>query len=284
MRELKDISAERDSLKVIVELTSAFEGIASMHISQIKDLVQNSEKFFADLWRIYQQIRVDEFFRYGRSSAQGQTVDKDLLIVITAEGSFSGDIDERVIHGAMDFYKSHQSYDIIVIGHHGEVQLMQNGIHYADSFKLPEKQTDVDLAPIMAEVQKYNSTTVYYPSYVSLMTQDVRHIQLSAEVAKRGQTVTKGDEVISEDTYIFEPSTYAVVDHLERSMIQIMLGEIILESKLAQYASRFRAMHTARDKADESYSSLSTMYNHARRHIKDERLKEIINGLRTVRG
>lgn len=284
MRQLKDISQERDSLKVIVELTSAFEGIASMHISQIKDLVQNSEKFFADLWQIYRQIRVDEFFRYGRSMAHTKTTDKDLLIVITAEGSFSGDIDERVIKEAMAFYKASQNYEIIVIGHHGEVQLAQNNIHYVDSFKLPAKQTDVDLAPIMAEVQKYNSTTVYYPSYVSLMTQEVRHIQLSTEVAKRGQTVAKGGEVISEDTYIFEPSTYAVVDHLERSMIQIMLGEIILESKLAQYASRFRAMHTARDKADETYGGLSMLYNHARRHVKDERLKEIINGLRKIRG
>ncbi len=114
MRELNDISREKDSLKVIVELTSAFEGIASMHISQIKDLVQNSEKFFADLWRIYRQIRVDEFFRYGRSQTGAKPLDKDLLIVITAEGSFSGDIDERVIHEAMDFYKANKNLDIFV--------------------------------------------------------------------------------------------------------------------------------------------------------------------------
>jgi F0F1-type ATP synthase gamma subunit len=34
-------------------------------------------------------------------------------------------------------------------------------------------------------------------------------------------------------------------------MIQIMLAEVILESKLAQYASRFRAMSAAKDKSNE---------------------------------
>ena len=49
-------------------------------------------------------------------------------------------------------------------------------------------------------------------------------------------------EMINEWTYIFEPSTYAVVAHLERSMMQIAVSQLILESKLAQYAARFRAM------------------------------------------
>jgi F0F1-type ATP synthase gamma subunit len=65
-------------------------------------------------------------------------------------------------------------------------------------------------------------------------------------------------------------------------MVQITLSEVILESKLAQYASRFRAMTSAETKAEESYSELNTAYNRAKRHIKDERLKEVMNGLRSV--
>jgi F0F1-type ATP synthase gamma subunit len=90
----------------------------------------------------------------------------------------------------------------------------------------------------------------------------------------------KPGEVIDELTYIFEPSTYAVVDHLESSMMQIMLSEVILESKLAQYASRFKAMSLARERAQASHTEVNFLYNRALRQEKDERLKEIINGLR----
>jgi F0F1-type ATP synthase gamma subunit len=95
-----------------------------------------------------------------------------------------------------------------------------------------------------------------------------------------GNNVGKPDEVINEHTYIFEPNTYAVVAHLERSMMQISLSEVILESKLAQYASRFKAMSIAKDRANETLVDVSLMYNRAKRHEKDERLKEVLNGLR----
>jgi F0F1-type ATP synthase gamma subunit len=63
-------------------------------------------------------------------------------------------------------------------------------------------------------------------------------------------------------------------------MMQITLAEVILESKLAQYASRFRAMTAAHNKADESFADINLLYSRAKRYIKDERLKELVNSLR----
>jgi F-type H+-transporting ATPase subunit gamma len=88
------------------------------------------------------------------------------------------------------------------------------------------------------------------------------------------------EEVISELNYIFEPDSFAVAAHLERSMMQISISQLILSSKLAQYASRFKAMTASHQRADESRAELHMQYNRARRAIKDERLKEIINGMK----
>jgi F0F1-type ATP synthase gamma subunit len=63
-------------------------------------------------------------------------------------------------------------------------------------------------------------------------------------------------------------------------MMKIALSQLILQSKLAQYASRFRAMSASHQRADESKSDLRLEYNRARRNVKDERLKEIINGIK----
>jgi F-type H+-transporting ATPase subunit gamma len=115
------------------------------------------------------------------------------------------------------------------------------------------------------------------------MVQDVKRISLSAAVQENARKAEAEQNEISEKTYIFEPSTYEVVDHLERTMLHIAISQTILESKLAQYASRFQAMSAAHERADDTRGELQTLYNRSKRAIKDERLKEIINGLRKVR-
>lgn len=281
MRQPTEILLERDSMRTIKELTSAFEGIASMRIAQIKNQVESSEKFFAELWQIYSQIRVDALFHFGRSKSD-MVNPKELMILITSGGSFSGDIDQRLIKTAREHYQPDKN-DIIVVGHHGNVLLSQYGVPFVKSFKMPERDRNINVRPLVAEVQKYASTTVFYESYVSLSSQTIKSIPLSAAVAERGKNVSKSQEVINEDNYIFEPSTHEVIGHLEGSMLNITLSEVILESKLAQYASRFRAMTAAETRAEETYDELNTMYNRAKRQIKDERLKEVINGLRSSR-
>ncbi|MBX4190659.1 hypothetical protein KW794_01080, partial [Candidatus Saccharibacteria bacterium] len=94
----KELGVEKETMGTMVELTSAFEGIASAHIAQIREQVLMSHQFFADLWRIYSQLRVDGLFRFGRDDHTAvKQINKELLILITSEGSFSGDIDQRLV-------------------------------------------------------------------------------------------------------------------------------------------------------------------------------------------
>jgi F-type H+-transporting ATPase subunit gamma len=279
MIKSNELAAERETMYTMVELTSAFEGIASARIAQIREQVLQSQEYFGDLWRIYSQLRVDEFFHFGRGDKDVEAIEKELMILITSEGSFSGDIDQRLVSEALKNYNAEKNA-ILIIGHHGAVQLAQKGVAYVRSFKTPEKDMNINTQPIVAEVQKYRSTVVYYQQYKSLTSQSIQNIRLSKAVMERGNSVAAGEEVIDETTYIFEPDAYAVVDHLERSMMEITLSEVILESKLAQYASRFRAMSAAKERATDTLGEVSLDFNRARRHEKDERLKEVVNGLR----
>ena len=269
MKRPGEIIKQVNAIGTMVELTGVFKGIASMRIAQIKDQVLQSQDFFSSLWHIYSQVRVDPLFSFGRSEANEEAIDKELFICITAEGGFSGDTDLKLINYMLKSYDKDKN-DIIVIGHHGAVMLAQNHVSFQKYYM-----------PIIREVQKYKNTIVYYQTYISLMVQDVKKISLSSAVESEGKNLaSKDSEIISAATYILEPSPYAVVDHLERSMMSIALSQVILESKLAQYASRFRAMSAAKDRADETFSESKLMYNRARRALKDERLKEIINGMR----
>lgn len=284
MKRPNDIAREEQSMATLVELTSAFEGIASMRIAQIKDQVLQSTRFFNTLWGMYSQLQLGDAFSFGRDQAvakHGGVIDKELFIIITAEGGFSGDIDQKLLQLALSTYKPDKN-DIMVIGSHGASQLAQRGIIYKKHFKMPVKDTNINAMPIIWEVQRYRSTQVFYQEYKTLMFQEVKSFELSSAVKEKGANV-KPEDIINEKTYIFEPSTYAVAAHLERSMMQIAISQVILESKLAQYASRFRAMSASHQRADETKFDLRLEYNRARRNIRDERLKEIINGIKKTR-
>ena len=285
MRHPNEVKAEMVSIDTIVNLTGIFEGIASLKIAQIKNQVLQSQRFFRELWEIYTQLRVDATFHFGRTLSEEKVNPKELFIVITAEGGFSGDIDEKLIKTMLKDYDA-EKHDIIVIGHHGAIQLSQRGVKIKKYYKLPSRDRNINVSPIINEIQKYRTSSAYYQQYVSLMVQDVRRISMQAAVAEQGVTSESNEdeeeshEIISEANYIFEPSTYAVVDHLERSMLSIMLSQIILDSKLAQYASRFRAMSAANDRAKENHDDLQLQYNRSRRALADERLKEIVAGMK----
>ncbi len=278
MRRLLDLAQEKVDVATIINLTSVFEGLASMRLAQIKSQVQQSQQFFDALWRIYSQIRVDRLSWVGRQD-QDQVINKELLIAITAEGGFSGDLDQKLIEWMLQSFDPHKQ-DIIIIGHHGALQLVQAGVKFEKYFKLPSRDQNINVAPLAQHVHRYRTTTVYYQTYVSLMVQDIKKIELLKAVQKAGARLKNDENIINEQTYIFEPSTFAVVAHLERSMVEIALSQTILESKIAQYASRFRSMSVAKEKALDTQVGVKMAYNRARRAVSDERLKETVNGLR----
>ncbi|MBP7835052.1 F0F1 ATP synthase subunit gamma [Candidatus Saccharibacteria bacterium] len=278
MKRPAEIQKLINGTSTLVNLTGVFEGIASMRIAQIKNQVLQSESYFDRLWQMYSQITIAPF-GFGRQQSDEEVNPKELFIVITAEGGFSGDIDQKIITWMLEHYDKEKN-DIIVIGHHGAIQLAQRGVSFKKYFKLPTRDDNINVSPIIKEVQTYKSTSVFYQTYISLSVQDVKRISISKAVEEQGKDAVKTGEIINEATYIFEPTVFAVINHLERSMMKIALTQVILESKLAQYASRFRAMTASHDLAGDSLDEYKLEFHRAKRAIKDERLKEMINGLR----
>lgn len=286
MKRPLELAKDLKQMNTLVTLTGVFEGIASMRIAQIKNQVLQSQDFFTELWTIYSQIRVDSEFRFGRSQIKEKVINKELYIIITAEGGFSGDIDQKLVERMLKSFDK-EKHDIIVIGHHGAVQLAQRGVKIKRYYKLPTRDANINVTPIINEVQRYRTTTAFYQTYVSLMVQDVKQISLRAAVQEQGMEAEMDEEhkemeLITEENYIFEPTTFHVIDHLERSMLNIALSQLILESKLAQYASRFRAMSAANENAKDGYDEVRLNFYRAKRGMQDQRLKEVMSGLRKV--
>lgn len=283
MRRPLEIKAEEASVRSVVSLTSALETLSSMQIAKTKNKVIISNQFFDEVWTIYKQIRVDALFNFGRVENE-KPIDKELLILITAKAGLSGDIDQRLIKKFLERYDENTN-DVLVIGHHGAVKLKQAHISYAYYFELPEKDY-INVDPLMDIVRRYARSRIFYQNYVSLSQQDIKDVDLSEVVSSKGRVAdmtTVSSDLVSEKTYIFEPSSYAVAAYLENSILRLTISQFIYDSRLAQVASRFKAMSAAKERSMETAKELRTEFNRAKRSQVDTRLKESLAGLKKIR-
>ena len=283
MRRPLEVKAEEAAVRSVVSLTSALESLSSMQIAKTKNKVLISNQFFDEVWNIYKQIRVDALFNFGREVDE-KPIDKELLILITAKGGLSGDIDQRLIRKFIDRYEESLN-DVLVIGHHGALKLKQAHIDYTYYFDLPE-QDYINLDPLMDITKKYSKSRIFYQDYISLSQQEIKEVDLSEVVSSKGRVADMsqvGDDLVSEKNYIFEPSPYAVAAYLENSILRLTLAQFIYDSRLAQVASRFKAMSAAKERSIDTATQLHTEYNRSKRNQVDTRLKESLAGLKKIR-
>ncbi len=283
MRRPLEIRAEEASVRSVVSLTSALESLSSMQIAKTKNKVLISNQFFDEVWNIYKQIRVDVFFNFGRQVHE-TPINKELLILITAKAGLSGDIDQRLIRKFGDYYDE-TKHDVLVIGHHGALKLKQAHVDYTYYFDLPEGDY-INVDPLMDIIRKYAKSRIFYQSYISLAQQEIKDVDLSEVVSSRGRVAdldTVSHDLVTEKTYIFEPSSYAVAAYLENSILRLTISQFIYDSRLAQVASRFKAMSAAKERSIETAGNLRTEYNRAKRSQVDTRLKESLAGLKKIR-
>jgi len=283
MRRPLEVKAEEAAVRSVVSLTSALESLSSMQIAKTKNKVLISNQFFDEVWNIYKQIRVDALFNFGRQVDE-KPIDKELLILITAKGGLSGDIDQRLIRKFIDRYEESLN-DVLVIGHHGALKLKQAHIDYTYYFDLPE-QDYINLDPLMDITKKYSKSRIFYQDYISLSQQEIKEVDLSEVVSSKGRVADMSqvsDDLVSEKNYIFEPSPYAVAAYLENSILRLTLAQFIYDSRLAQVASRFKAMSAAKERSIDTATQLHTEYNRSKRNQVDTRLKESLAGLKKIR-
>jgi F-type H+-transporting ATPase subunit gamma len=276
MRRASAIEKEADQITTIQDLTGVFESLASTQVAKVKSKVELSKGFFELLWKRYSSIRIDPKTRItNRDLAEKDA--KKVYVVISAEAGLSGDIDQRLV-GTMQEDYDPKTTDIIVLGSHGASQLSQRGISYVRFFKVPESDQYIDVAPVIDAVLPYSSIVVYYEEYVSLGVQNIRSIDLISSMRSMSEGANE-DSMTAFDT-IFEPSLDDIADEMELTMMRLALSQTILESSLAQAASRFNAMAVAKKRSGELLDDFMLEFHRAKRSESDRRLREVLISLK----
>lgn len=274
MRRASAIEKESVQITTIEDLTGVFESIASTQVAKVKNKVELSGEFFQLLWSRYRSIRIDPNSRItNRDLGEGSA--KKVFIIISAEAGLSGDIDLRLIETMLQSYDA-KTTDIIVLGSHGANQLTQRNVHFNRFFKVPETDQYIDVSPVIEAVHSYSQIIVYYEEYVSLGVQEIKSIDLISRMRSLGETDDTDEEIMTAEDTIFEPSLDDIADKMEMTMMTIALSQAILESSLAQAASRFNSMAVAKKRATELLFDYQLEFHRAKRSESDRRLREVM--------
>ncbi len=280
MRRASAIEKESVQITTVGDLTGVFESIASTQVAKVKNKVGLSKEFFRLLWSRYSSIRIDPSAQIiNRKPIDGQ-LDK-VFVIISAEAGLSGDIDQRLIETMLQNYDK-DTTDIIVLGTHGATQLTQQGIPFSRYFQVPESDKYIDVSPVIEAIMPYSKVVVYYEEYVSLGVQEIKIIDLISSLRNMGQEADDDDVITVQDT-IFEPSLDEIADQMEMTMMTLALSQTILESSLAQAASRFNAMAVAKKRARELLADYQLEFHRAKRSESDRRLREVMISLKKKR-
>ena len=280
MRRASLIEKEGVQIATVEDLTGVFESIASTQVAKVKNKVALSKEFFQLLWSRYSAIRIDPKSRITyRQQREGNG--RTAYVIISAEAGLSGDIDQRLIEVMMQTYDP-KTTDIIVLGTHGATQLMQRGIKFSRYFQVPESDEYIDVTPVVEAVIDYSNIIVYYEEYVSLGVQEIQTMNLITNLQDMSESVPDENAITMEDT-IFEPSLDQIAESMEMTMMMLALNQTILESSLAQAASRFNAMAVAKKRASELLGDFKLEYHRAKRSESDRRLREVMTSLKKKR-
>jgi F-type H+-transporting ATPase subunit gamma len=278
MRRPTQIQKDAEEITTVEDLTGVFESIASTQVAKVKSKVELSKQFFQLLWKRYTSIRIDPSMRItNRDLGVGEGIDKTVFVVISAEAGLSGDIDQRLIESMLQNYDP-ATTDIIVLGTHGATQLKQLGIPFIRFFQVPETDQYIDVSPVIDAVMPYSRIVVYYEEYVSLGQQEIMKIDLISSMRDMSIGIDE-DTMTAEDT-IFEPSLDVIAEEMEQTMMTLALSQTILESSLAQAASRFNAMAVAKKRAGELLGDYTMEFHRAKRSESDRRLREVMVSLK----
>jgi F-type H+-transporting ATPase subunit gamma len=276
MRRASAIEKEAEQITTVEDLTGVFESIASTQIAKIKGKVELSKEFFQLLWQRYSAIRVDPNSRITSRDPSNERT-KKVFVMISAEAGLSGDIDQRLIEAMLRDY-DRKTTDIVVLGTHGATQLTQRGIPFIRFFRVPESDSYIDVSPVIEAVMPYSSILVYYEEYVSLGQQEIRTMDLISHMKALSEDAD--EDVITNNDTIFEPSLDEIADQMEMTMMNLAFSQAILESSLAQDASRFNAMAVAKKRAIDLLTFYKLEFHRAKRGESDRRMREVMVSLK----
>lgn len=245
MATLKEITKILETIKLIKEVSFAYQEIANLRMKQIKETVLRNREFFEELKRTYIRIQAASLLEFKKTKTEKKETKakKEAVVFLSANESLYGTLILDIWEKVEEYLRENKSH-LIVVGKVGKYLAERSGFgdkmfYFEINDLKPEPQRIGEIGDFLKDYQK---VVVFYGKYEGGLIQKATGEEITGKIltAEKIKKVKK---------YLFEPSPQAILKFFETEILKVLLTLCLLEHQLARYAARVLAMSEATEKA-----------------------------------
>ncbi|MEO0509691.1 MAG: ATP synthase F1 subunit gamma [Verrucomicrobiota bacterium] len=292
MANLRDIRRRIKSVKNTRQITRAMQLVSSSKMKRAQDAAVAGRPYallLADLLdTVGEKLELSgatishPFFEKREVKTRG-------ILVVSTDKGLCGPLNTNLFRKIADEVKGDAKF--VTIGRKGTQFISRSQRDLIADFTISDQASFAELRPMLKLlVDAYlngeiDTIEVAYPSFVNVLVQepviqpllpivDLREVldQLKKRVAGEDEMLNARSDARE---MAFEPSAEDVLAELPGLYVNVIIHQLVLESRAAEYCARMVAMKAATDNASNLVDDLTLDYNKARQAAITQEILEI---------
>lgn len=292
MSNLRDIRRRIKSVKNTRQITRAMQLVSSSKMKRAQDAAVAGRPYallLADLLdTVGEKLELSgatiqhPFFEKREVSTRG-------ILVVSTDKGLCGPLNTNLFRKIADEVKGDAKF--VTIGRKATQYISRTKRDLMADFTVSDKAGFGELRPLLKLlVDAYlngeiDTIEVAYPSFVNVLVQEpviqplLPIVDLRDVLDQLKKRVKGTDEILDARKDVremtFEPSDEAVLADLPGLYVNVIVHQLVLESRAAEYSARMVAMKAATDNASSLVDDLTLDYNKARQAAITQEILEI---------
>jgi F-type H+-transporting ATPase subunit gamma len=292
MSNLRDIRRRIKSVKNTRQITRAMQLVSSSKMKRAQDAAVAGRPYallLADLLdTVGEKLELSgasishPFFEKREVNTRG-------ILIISTDKGLCGPLNSNLFRKVADEVKGDAKF--VTVGRKATQYISRSKRDLMADFTISDKAAFSELRPMLKLLidayisGKVDTIEVAYPSFVNVLVQepviqpllpivDLREVldQLKKRVVGAGEILDARKDARE---MTFEPSAEDVLTELPGLYVNVIIHQLVLESRAAEYSARMVAMKAATDNASNLVDDLTLDYNKARQAAITQEILEI---------
>ncbi|MCH8518486.1 ATP synthase F1 subunit gamma [Candidatus Gracilibacteria bacterium] len=299
MSNAKEIKRKIGSIKNTAKITKAMELISTVKMKKAQDLAMSKKEFVIEMMKIFGRV---ENFLTELPYFQSNDSKKTLAVMITSNKGLCGGYNINVMKKVSEYTKTHSdhSFEYVTLGKKATSFVVRTGNQLIADYS-PDFTDNIDtrfvkrLTELLYErfmTGEYGKIVVFYSHFVNSIKQVAVAREFlpidKAAIKSYLMSIIDDEDIITEietdvTDYIIEPSIEAIASEVIPMILDMMMYDVLLESKASEHSARMVAMKAAKDNAGKIASQLTLAYNKARQSMITKEVSEIVAGVESLK-
>ena len=291
MANLRDIRRRIKSVKNTRQITRAMQLVSSSKMKRAQDAAVAGRPYallLADLLDTVGENLDLSGATISHSFFEKRDVKTRGILILSTDKGLCGALNTNLFRKIVEEVKGTAKF--ITVGRKATQFVSRSGRGLVADFNISDKAAFSELRPMLKLLidayknGEVDTIEIAYPSFVNVLVQepviqsllpivDLREVleQLKKLVSNLSSLDARSDS----REMVFEPSASAVLDALPELYIKVIVHQLLLESRAAEYCARMVAMKAATDNASTLIEDLTLDYNKARQAAITQEILEI---------